>query len=143
MTPSETQTMDYSITFDPAVPYVRLKAWGTITPAAFERMFRELVAHPQWRPGLFILSDYSGIEAANLSAEDIRAMAGFYATIAGRIGPGRSAIVAGGSLEYGLGRMWVSWTEMKVSRQVRIFLSSDEARAWIEEPGAESGPPMP
>lgn len=133
--------MDYSITFDPDLPYVRLKAEGVMTPADFSRMFQDLVAHPRWQPGLYILSDYSGIEAAHLSSEDIRAMAAFYTTLAEHIGPGRSALVAGGSLEYGLGRMWISWTEMKVSRQVRVFSSIEEARAWLTEAQADDEEP--
>ncbi len=48
-------------------------------------------------------------------------MATDYAAIAPKLGPGRSALVASESLKYGLARMWVSWTEMKIEREVRVF----------------------
>lgn len=125
--------MRHEFSFDPHQPLVRVKASGVMTPASFERQFRHLVNHADWMPGTNILSDYTGIDGSTLTAEDVRGMAGVYASLADRIGPGRSALVVSEALEFGLARMWVSWAEMKIPREVRVFTSMSEAEAWVLE----------
>ncbi len=123
--------MSHEFSFDPQLPYVLIKASGAITPASFQAQFRELIEHPQWRSGTNILSDYSDAEVQEVTSEDVRNMAVGYAALAPKLGPGRSAIFASESLKYGLARMWVSWTEMKVEREVQVFTSMDKAIEWL------------
>jgi len=125
--------MRHEFSFDFHKPLVRVKASGIMTPASFNRQFRHLVDHPDWQPGTNILSDYTEIDGSRLTAEDVRGMAGSYRALADRIGPGRSAIVVSEALEFGLARMWVSWAEMKIPREVRVFTSMSEAEAWVLE----------
>jgi hypothetical protein len=114
-----------------------MKSSGEVTPSEFAGIFRDLVAHPQWKRGMNILSDYVEADGRKLTAEEVRAMSQGYAAMANELGPGRSALIVSESLQYGLTRMWISWTEMKVEREVRVFTSMDEARAWLT---GESGP---
>lgn len=131
--------MQHEISFDPDLPYVCLKSTGVITPSEFTNVFRDLVAHPQWKKGMNVLSDYMEADGRKLTAEEVRGMSEGYAAMADAMGSGRSALVVSESLQYGLARMWISWTEMKVQREVRVFTSMDEARAWLtseKEPDA-------
>lgn len=133
--------MRHEFSFDPEHSLVRVNAAGVMTPATFERQFQDLIHHPQWRRGMKILSDYRGIDGSGLTTDDVRAMASVYAGLADRIGPGRSALVVNEALQYGLARMWVSWAEMKIPREVRVFTSMEEARRWVMEDEGEAPAP--
>lgn len=123
--------MQVDYTFDAAEACVRARIRGKLTTAGFSKFLRDLLALPTWRKGMPILSDYREADAAGLSTEDIRTMAEEYARLSDKIGPGRSALVVAESLEYGIARMWISWTEMKTDREVRVFQSVELATAWL------------
>ncbi len=57
--------MSHQFSFDPELPYVTQDI-VPITPESFLAQFRELVKHPQWRPGMNLLSDYSEAEVHNV-----------------------------------------------------------------------------
>jgi hypothetical protein len=125
--------MPFEISLLSGDPFVRTRTTGPLTREGFERFIEELVTNPGWRRGMNILSDYREAEAKPLSAEDIRAMSAYYASLQERLGPGKSALVVSDSLEYGIARMWISLTEMKVSRELRVFHSISEAERWLRE----------
>lgn len=123
--------MQVEFTLDAPEACVRARIRGKITAQGFSKFLQDLLALPSWRQGMPILSDYREADAGGLSTEDIRSMAAEYARLSDRIGPGRSALVVAESLEYGIARMWISWTEMKTTREIRVFQSLAEASAWL------------
>jgi hypothetical protein len=129
----ETIEVPFEIEFRAEEPFVRVTTTGSLTREGFERFIEALIAHSNWRRGMSILSDYREAEARPLSAADIRAMSVFYAGLQERLGPGKSALVVSESLDYGIARMWISLTEMKVSREIRVFHALEEAEAWLKQ----------
>ncbi|MFT5315888.1 MAG: hypothetical protein ACI9UK_001723, partial [Candidatus Krumholzibacteriia bacterium] len=71
-------------------------------PDFMERM----LCHESWRPGTNWLKDLSHFDAAQLSVEDVQAIASLYSAHSKQIGDGKCAVVVSRDLEYGLARMW-------------------------------------
>jgi hypothetical protein len=132
----EGKGMPYDITFDPGESIFRIRTTGTVSRDGFEQLLEGLLKHPKWRSGMSLLSDYSDAEASSLSADDVRDLAQFYASLKDRLGPGRSAIVVSDALAFGIARMGISIAELKVSRQFRVFRSVQDAEQWLKRPDA-------
>lgn len=99
---------------------------------------REVLAHPEWRPDLATLSDFSELELTSFRTEELRKVVDLLLNLdMDLVGSGRSAVLVPGGPGYGLVRMWTSWWEVQgasATRQVRVFLTMEGARRWLTKP---------
>lgn len=123
--------MIHEISFEPEESYATIRASGDARAEGFAAYQRELFARPEWRPGLDVLIDFRELHGENLKAEDIRRIAEQSVAYQPQYGSGRSAVVVSESLAFGLVRMYGSLVESKAPRNLRVFHTLEEARAWL------------
>jgi hypothetical protein len=83
---------------------------------------------------LYDLWDMSAMMALDGEAEDIERLAHRWAAIGPvRRPPGKTALVASTSYQYGVARMYMSWLGDQVHWESRLFKGMPEAMAWLEE----------
>jgi len=80
-----------------------------------------------------ILWDLSSADTSELRTDDIQGIASFVKRRAhSRVG-GKTAIVAGGDLSFGLSRIYEAYAAMEGQQsEVRTFRSVDEAKQWLK-----------
>ncbi len=84
-------------------------------------------------PTALLLWDFTGADLSGLSSEDLQAIVAVSRRLAHLRPPGKTAIVAPSSLEFGVSRMYETFTkiwEHPVPHQV--FKSRDEALEWLQ-----------
>jgi hypothetical protein len=78
------------------------------------------------------MSDYSGVEEAQVTSADIIALADLHKKMAQRTPGCVVALVADKNITYGLGRMWQSRLDARdVDWEVQVFRARPEAEEWI------------
>jgi hypothetical protein len=121
--------MPYTFSIDPARNLIWERYSGTVTIDDLRNCSRGEWAHPAFRKGMHILSDFRGTEFA-LTADEMRV----YATLLGEGEEiGRQAIVVSTTLGRGLARMFeltaetgtTAWSSMK------IFTDIAAAELWL------------
>lgn len=124
---------------------------GVATVEGCEDLMRTVISRPQFRSGISVITDETGVDASALTASDIEQIARLAAQFADP-SPVRSAIVAGpdSPVRYGLTRMFKAYADMRRNTAIKVFDTLDEAMAWIGEtdaPGpsepSEDGPQAP
>ncbi len=114
---------------------VFVRAEGEVTFADLERYCRGVVADPDYRPGLNELTDFRGA-TGDLSTPELYKLRDINRELSDRVGDSRLAYVVDCDFGYGLGRMFMVFSEAsKVSHQV--FRSVDAARSWLGLPASD------
>jgi hypothetical protein len=108
---------------------------GPASADGFAALFAELVAQPQFGPGIGVLSDHTDLEPSTLTAADIERIAEIRESNIGAGGM-RSAVVVGqhSPVRYGLARMFESYVASHGDESVRVFETCEEAMAWLKAP---------
>lgn len=118
--------------------YVEIRAWGKSSLQGFIAYSREVLASPEWKPGMNILTDLSELEehdTSNISFDDSSKFAAFIVKNAALIGNGKSALItAKGEDSKTLETLYESLTQyygVKVNQ--KIVKDRAEAIAWFKE----------
>lgn len=94
----------------------------------------DLVADPQWRPGLQILLDHRRLDIASITAEGIERVSQHFRKIGPRLGNGYIALVMHKDIDFGIARAWELVTEAHVDMHIGVFRSLEEACRWLPYP---------
>lgn len=123
--------MPFEYRFAPDEPIVRCTCSADAGFAEWVAMMERLIADPDFRPGLGFLNDFSAHPAP--SAAEIRAVEGWLAEHAVRLGPARWAVVVGGAAAYGMTRMLEMLLESEGAHRiaVRAFRDPVAAETWL------------
>jgi hypothetical protein len=116
---------------------VYLVAIGTTTQEDWIETRSQIVADPQYCPGMSALIDGRRHESL-LSIEFITNIAHGPRVRAGPADTPRWAIVVSREVAYGLGRMFSTLAE-STNTEVRVFREFDEAERWLKDVGASPG----
>lgn len=128
--------MGIKTSIDPDRGFARHVATGVVEVADFLDALREVYAHPIHRPEDGGIWDARGADATSLTAADLRDFVDFIREQRGPQ-PGRTALVVGRDVEYGLARMYQVFAESVV--EFEVFRSWDDAVAWVTgEPGPDA-----
>jgi hypothetical protein len=126
--------MEFELSWiDPTL--IRSRTWGVASVEGFEAVYKAIVAESRFRPGVKLLSDHRDLDGSGLSGADVEKIAavrGRYAELA--LSP--SAIVVGSDspLKYGLARVFGAYASTgEGAVLVRVFETTDEAMAWLDE----------
>lgn len=115
----------------------RITVDGQPGPEEHDRIRREMVADPDYVPGMPILLDNRGRKEPS-DKERVQEFAMETRSSPVAIERARVAIVVASTAEFGMARMYALLTEQS-PQETRVFRDMDEAEAWLLEPRDASG----
>lgn len=114
---------------------VEVRMRGAIDLGRVEQAYRDMLAHPEFRPGMDALWEFVDVEGPALSADDVRRLVAVQRENVARRGAARVAIVVGRELDYGIVRMYEALVHV-VPQTVRPFRDRAAAERWLDTPPA-------
>ncbi len=130
--------MDFRIEFTHDPPRATVTTSGPADVSGWTRYHEELLADPRFHEGMSLLVDHSELDAAALTVHEVRQIGLAVAAFDRQLGIGRRAVVAPGSLRFGLTRMAQVVSDPEAAR-TGVFTSVEEAIAWLDEPDEPKG----
>ena len=127
--------MHHEITFNQDCNYILIRTYGLTTLEGVLAFIRDLIDHPQFKPGRNIVQDHREVQASALSSDDIRSIASFTQQHREELGNGKCALVMRATADFGMARMWESYADGHISLITRTFLSFSDAEQWINKTG--------
>jgi hypothetical protein len=121
--------MPFTYQIDAERNLVTLEATGSITPNEAFATFDEVIAHPDYRPDMKVLSDHRELESV-MSVEFVKTFLGRVSQMREALRQARWAFVERGLVRYGMARM-ASILCDPLGLQLRAFRSMSEAREWL------------
>jgi len=104
-------------------------ASGAVTIDEYLHSIQEVLAHPDFSPGMKSISDLR--EAASLaSPQELRKISKILVERSNEITGGRVAIVVSRELAYGMSRMLQAYSA-RASVDIGVFYEMDEALDWL------------
>lgn len=103
-------------------------------PADIQRyleLLNKIVEYESWTQGTPVLLNQADLDAAPLTASDIRAIANGCGNKRETLGVGNLAMLVARNLEFGTNRMWQVFVEDQWDVVVKQFRSRNEAVAWL------------
>ncbi len=130
--------MEHTITFDLDKCLVNIQTKGDGDARGIITFFKDIVAHPQWKPGLKILLDHRKLKIDTLKMDGIQSISTFFKQIGPKFGDGKLALVMQRDIDFGLARTWEILTADDVDIAIAVFRSIDEASRWLERNTSDS-----
>ena len=131
--------MAIEVVIDKAAGIAVFKLSGPLSAESFRSALDELVAHPDFTPGMNILAVFQPGSFARLSLADICSISEYETSKVEQLGAGyKLALVVSSAVDFGMSHMYQTWSE-HYPRECRIFRSLDEARAWVSADMPVSG----
>jgi hypothetical protein len=97
---------------------------------------KDIIAHPEWRPGLNILLDHRRLTIDKIKEPGVKAVSMFFISISKQLGWGKLALVMNRDVDFGITRAWEIITADSVDMRIRVFRSYEEGRNWVLDPQA-------
>ena len=94
---------------------------------------KDIISHPQWKPGSKILLDHRVLSIDAITASGIEEVSAFFKTIASELGNGRIALVMNRDIDFGIARAWENITEYDVDIEINVFRELEKAINWLNE----------
>ncbi|MCP4573515.1 MAG: hypothetical protein GY838_14250 [bacterium] len=113
--------------------FVEVVTHGDGEAKVFQELLSEVLARPEWKPGVPVLIDHSDFNAGPLTVGEMSALADMIGNVRVELGSSRMAILVVRDLEFGLGRMWLAFVEDKWSGTSDIFRSREDAVCWLTQ----------
>ena len=85
-------------------------------------------------PGSYIISDHSESDGKGLSTNDMWTLAKECVRLGPHLEGSKAALILKGDVEYGLGRMFQTILEMRVSFEIEVVRNMEDAKAWLRKP---------
>lgn len=123
--------MPFHLEIDTAAGMVVLKTHGDLVAGEFEDMIsqsREACRAGGWSR---VLVDHSLSTVHRISEEEVIFIAGLCEALNDVLAGGRLAVVLVQDVDYGLGRMWLTYTTDRLTYESRIFRAAGEALDWL------------
>ena len=116
---------------EPSVVSVRTS--GLASAADFDASYRQLVAEPEFGPGVKILADHTSLDVSALTLGEVEKIAAARERWMGSLRV-RSALIVGISspARYGLARMFEALAASQNQDPIGVFETAEEALAWLK-----------
>lgn len=124
--------MPFTLNIDKTADMVVLKTQGDLVAGEFEDMIartRETCREGGWPR---VLVDHSLSTVHRISEEEVIFIAGLCEALNDVLAGGRLAVVLVQDVDYGLGRMWLTYTTGRLTYESRIFRTPEEALDWLK-----------
>ena len=124
--------MKYSIEFGGDPQDLTLTLTGALDAREIRAFVEELIAHPDYRSGLLILADLSGLNTSGVSIEDYESISDVIAGRDDRFPAKAIAIVAPDSRTFDDAMQHRAYVGGSKSGR-EVFRTRDDATAWLAE----------
>ena len=94
---------------------------------------KDIISHPKWKPGKFILLDHRELRIDKITMSGIDEVSIFFISIANKLGNGKVALVMGRDIDFGIARAWELVTDLDVDIRINVFRHIDEAIDWFKQ----------
>lgn len=125
--------MKFTIEYNDDFKAIVLEATGVMSVEHSKAMIDAEVEMLQKHPGSSILYNQTDSIAEEMSGDDIFVISEYSAKLGELLTGKKLAVVLQDDLSFGLGRMWASFTEVKVPFEIQLFRCPDKAAEWITE----------
>jgi hypothetical protein len=108
--------------------YVTLS--GDVSGAHLTTLLTAIAEDPQWTPGYYMVFDTSSVGKVILDVKDTMEVRRISERYTERWGPGRTAIIATRDVVYWISKLFEVTIRLP-GRQIKAFMSRDEAMEWL------------
>ncbi len=127
--------MEYTIRLDPADGIFTVSHSGDFDIEGLTREAKDLISHPQWRPGSSCLLDYRPVNLLQIPTNTIHQCVDVLQRNDPRLGNSPLAIVVKDRGDFGIGRMFQIIAESRIFASIKVFTDLDAARKWLKSAG--------
>ncbi|MCM8535957.1 MAG: hypothetical protein NE334_08480 [Lentisphaeraceae bacterium] len=125
--------MQYNIDFDSKLNSFISESSGPLTRDGISTLLDDLIERFAAHESASYIANHGNSPAKDLSADDIWKIAEDCKRLSPVLEDKKLAVVFYEDLDYGLGRMWQSFTETKTSYKIELFRSLEDAKVWISK----------
>ncbi len=125
--------MSHTLSFDPARNLITVATAGALQAAEFVTMIAETGEAARAHDCRRVLVNHAHATVRELNNDEIRFVADTCVYLNPILSDGRLAVLMHEAIDFGLGRMWLSFTEGKLSYESQIFRQESAALAWVLE----------
>ena len=109
-----------------------IEVGGTPTHIEIQELIDELLRNPDHKDGMDEIWDFRKASMTSFNENELRMLADHVKKSLPKLAK-RVAHVIGKNVDYGMGRMWITYAEITGANQVReLFTNMEEAVAWLE-----------
>lgn len=112
-------------------PILHVIVSGDLSKKRLEGFFRRLTDHPDWRPGIPILDDVSGISVSKLDTSLVRMMADEFALLRDQFEGCRFAILTQKPFQFGIVRQFITFADLNGVIPPQVFRNEPDAIKWL------------
>lgn len=94
---------------------------------------KDIISHPQWKPGNHILLDHRALKIDAITVSGIEDVSAYFKSIADKLGNGKVALVMKRDIDFGIARAWENITAYDVDIKVYVFRELEKAISWLKE----------
>jgi hypothetical protein len=94
---------------------------------------KDIISHPQWKPGKRILLDHRRLNIEEITLSGVEDVSFYFISISDQLGDGKIALVMNRDIDFGIARAWESVTNLDVDIKIHVFRELEEARDWLKE----------
>jgi hypothetical protein len=124
--------MQYSFDFDGGPQDLTITVSGSVDALGIRDLVRDLTAHPEFRAGLMILADLSGLDTSNFTTEDYEQAEDAVAARDWQYPARAVALVAPDPRTFSDATLYRAYVGGATSGR-EVFKSRDEATQWLQQ----------
>ena len=122
------------IKVEPVKSIVVIEVVGTPTHIEIQEAIDEFLRHPDHKDGMDEIWDFRKASMASFNESKLRILADFVKERLPKLAK-RVAYVIAKDVDYGIGRMWMTYADILNAKQERqLFRNMEEAVAWLASP---------
>ncbi|MCM8532513.1 MAG: hypothetical protein NE330_15215 [Lentisphaeraceae bacterium] len=126
--------MFFSVIYDSEINTIMVKTVGSMTVEHVKTLVDREIEMITEYPGSYIISDHSESDGKGLSTNDMWTLAKECVRLGPHLEGSKAALILKGDVEYGLGRMFQTILEMRVSFEIEVVRNMEDAKAWLRKP---------
>ena len=123
--------MEYSVKYDDSINAVISNAVGPLKVPAISSLIDDSIPLLLENPTANFIGDYTEGSAEGLSTDHIWQISVDCGRLSEYLSGKKLAVVLKDDVDYGLGRMWQSFTEAKVPYEIQLFRTREDAVEWV------------
>jgi hypothetical protein len=124
------ETMRWDIRVEENRSRLTVSASGDPEIEGFKSYLEAALSHPAWRPGMPVLCDFRQLNIQKVTTNDIIRIVLVHKQYRERTGDNPIAVVVSRQIDFGMVRIWESYSEALFSSQ-NVFYTVEEAGNWL------------
>ena len=127
--------MDFTVTYFEDLNVIVSRAQGALTVPDISSLIDEAIPLLIEHSTANFIGDYTEGSAEGLTSDHIWQISVDCNRLSDYLTGKKLAVVLKDDVDYGLGRMWQSFTEAKVPYEIQLFRTLNDAKKWVTEWG--------